>query len=425
MNRFPLEQRHVDQAKDLYTLRSHLLARHMTSIHSVMDLERRLAVHLSVLAQLAKADFSATGKDAERFLYFATKLQTDDRERLLDTCVAALEQVLEGNLNEQPVYDAFALYPPPTDLLFELYKKMPKSGLFLFKYWRQQRTELPPSLVNQAELQNEDPSLQREALFYAANRPAYGNEIFRAYYQPFLNSITYISLPEAVWEPALWGGLVRGDAGAELALRRAVELASSTEVRMRLLRLMALNGSPDHQPVLLEAFERTPQFDTRWWALTGHSASASHLIEALGQPERADSAHDDWHFLTGTFLPKRPALMLVNEQGKTVEPDSEHKGEVKMVPDSHFAQAWWEAHQASWAQQRWVMGQPDDIDWLYRLCRDYTGRLLDDLMDLLALKLQRPIAARSYSGWQFLRLQELQQSADKHPTSSPSVALSV
>ncbi len=424
MSAFPLEERHSEQAKELYELRARLLARSMTSSRSILDLERRLAVHLRVLARLSELDFSPTGGDAERFLHFATALQSDDEEALRETVRAALEQALDSSLNEQPLQDAFALYPPATDLLIEHYKITAGAGVFLFRHWRQQQIDLPASLVNQAELQREDQALQREALAYAANHPRYGTEIFRAYYEPFLNSITQIPLHETLWEPVIWGGLIRGDGDAELALRRAVERASTTEVRSRLLRVMALNAAPDHQPVLLEAFETSPRFDTRWWALTGRSDGVSYLLDALGKPERANSVEEDWRFLTGTTLPKRPALMLVDEEGGTVDPEPGTKGEVRMVPDSHYAQAWWEAHQATWGQGRWIMGQADEADWLFSLCRDYTGRVLDDLMDRLVLKLQRPIAVRGYSGWQHLRLQELERSG-KEPVGQPeSVALS-
>ncbi len=424
MKPFPLQERHAEQAKDLYELRARLLARGMTSSRSVMDLERRLAVHLNVLARLGDVAFSATGKDAERFLHFAIALQSEDREAVREAVQLALEQALDDSLNHQLLYDAFALYPPATELLIEHYKAIPKSGSFLFRHWRQQQADLPASLVNQAELQTEDHALQREALAYAANRSSYGTEIFRAYYQPLIDTITQVPLHEMLWEPVLWGGLVRGDGDAVLALRRAVELASTTEVRSRLLRLMALNASPEHQPVLLEACERSSRFDNRWWALNGRSESLAHLIDALGRPEQANGVEADWVFITGVTLPKRPALMLVGEAGDRVDPDPERRAEINMVPDNHYAQAWWEAHQATWGERRWVMGQADEADWLFELCRTYTGCVLDDLMDLLMLKLQRPLPVGHHSGWQYLRLQALEQSASAKPAPSESVAMS-
>jgi hypothetical protein len=216
---------------------------------------------------------------------------------------------------------------------------------------------------------------------------------------------------------------VRGDAGASIALQRAVEITQTPAVKARLLRLMALNGSPEHLPVLLESFEKSPHFDTLCWALSGRSENVSCLVKALGHPECAERVEDDWLFLTGAILPQRPALMLVDEQGDIVAPNPEQEKRLKMVPDSHFAQAWWEAHRADWGDQRWIMGQAADEPWLLQLCRDYTGKRLDDLMGMLSLKLKRPLGVRSYSGWQTQRLQEL-NAVHREFSKTDSVSLS-
>jgi hypothetical protein len=200
---------------------------------------------------------------------------------------------------------------------------------------------------------------------------------------------------------------VRGDIEAASALRRAVEQVTAPKVQTRLLRLMALNGAPDHLPVLLESYERSSRFDSRWWALTGKADYTPHLIQQIGQPERSEQAHDDWLFLTGVDLPQRPALMLVDQKGERVDADPQLNDRLRLVPDAHYAQSWLEAHRAAWGDQRWIMGQPATPEWLLALCREYTGECIDDLTDLLALTLQQPLGLGGRWGWQTLRLQAL------------------
>jgi hypothetical protein len=259
---FPLEQRHGKQVRELYPLRARLLGRRMSGSRSLLELERRLAVHLAILSCMNAKAGAADGDDTQRFLHFATALQTEDEQELHETCRQALEQLCDDNLADAPLLDAFSLYPPSLERLQSLYQEQPEARAAIFALWRRQRVELPAGLLNQAELQRENPRLQHEALTYAANHPAYGLELFRAYYTPFLKS-TAPTLDETLLAPVLWGGLVRGDPDAPPALQRAVERAESLEARNELLRLMALNGAPEHLPILLASARQSNGVDTR------------------------------------------------------------------------------------------------------------------------------------------------------------------
>jgi hypothetical protein len=404
---FPLQERHIKQVKELYALRSRLLDQFLSNSRSVIDLERRLSIHLNILAQLADEDFSPNGMDEERFLFFATALQSQDEEFLFEICAMAVEQLSCDDLSHRPIFDAFSLYPPSVDLMLKLYNERPSARAEIFSIWQIQNADLPAGLINQAELQSNDPSLQYEVLSYAANHPAFGVDIFRSYYSALLAPAGQFPLHESLLEPVLWGGLVRGDIEASTALRRSVEQVSSIEIRTRLLRLMALNGSPDHMSVLEESFAYSNDFNSRLWALAGMAEHAHHLIKQLGLPEQADNANSDWRLLTGDTLPDRPALMLVDDSGKNVAPDSDVESRLKMVPDTHYAQSWLESRREEWRGDRWIMGKTADIEWLSMLCRHYCGEAIDDLVDLLSLKLQQPLGSSQGYGWQKQRIETL------------------
>lgn len=421
---FPLQPEHAKLARDFYGLRNQLINRELTSRRALIELERRLSLHLALLARMQVTDFSPTGRDPERFLYFATTLQSSNQQAVLDSCHLAFEQLQDDSLDPQPVFDALACYPPPTDLLVNLYHDTPKARASLFTLWRRRPVDLPAALVNQAELQSEDPRLQIEALSYAANHPAFGLEPFRACYAPLLSPGAGPSPEEHLLEAALWGGLLRSDPQAPKALERAVEHVQSLEINSRLLRLMALNAAPEHLPILQAAYESSPRFDPRWWALTGRSEVVPHLMEQLGWPTQATAARVAWHLLTGLVLPERPSLALVDEQGERVEPDPETASRLKQIPDIDAARAWWEGQRDTWGDQRWIMGQPDETTCLFALCRDTTGRTVVDLLDRLALKLGRPLGIQGRWGWQQLGLEALvaleKSIPDKAPGAGPA-----
>ncbi len=417
---FPLQERHIRKVQELYLLRSNLLNRSLSSSRSVIDLERRLSIHLNILSQLADKEFSPNGEDEERFLFFATALQSQDEGTIFETCSQAVDQLADKNLSSRPIYDAFALYPPSVEMMQRLYYERPTARAECFSIWRVQRADLPAGLINQTELQSEDYLLQYEILSYAANHPDFGVDIFRSYYAAQQASTGHFSLHESLLEPVLWGGLVRGDTEASNALRKAVEQVSSIEIRTKLLRLIALNGAPDHMSVLEESFEYSEKFDSRWWVLAGMAEYAQHLIKQLGLPKQADSANSDWQLLTGINLPDRPALMLIDDSGDRVAPDSEVESRLNMVPDTFYAESWLESRREEWSSDRWIMGQVANAEWLSTLCRHYCGEAIDDLADLLALKLQQPLGSNQGYGWQRQRIETINRLDSDKGSSEPA-----
>jgi hypothetical protein len=74
----------------------------MTGSRHLIELERRLSVHLAILARMNTVDGSPDGEDTQRFVHFAVALQTEDEQVILDTCCLALEQLCDDNLTDTP-----------------------------------------------------------------------------------------------------------------------------------------------------------------------------------------------------------------------------------------------------------------------------------------------------------------------------------
>jgi hypothetical protein len=405
MANFPFKARNSNLVRNYYLMHNQMLEPYTSASCAVEEMEDRITEHLDQLARLGEPCGAPDGDDAERFLFYATTLQSAEPETLEEIVRLAFAQMDDANLTNLPIYHAFTLYPPPLEGMLALYHALPAARTPLFALWDRQRADLPERLVDQAEQQREDPTLQCQALGYAADHPAYGVERFRPYYEPLLDPAGRPPRYELLLEPALWGGLVRGDPEASVALRRAVERVQTPQMQPRLLRLLALNGAPEDLALLLSACERAPLFDLRWLGLTGRQEAVAPLIDRLGRATTAASANDAWMLLFGESLRLDPVLALVGEPG---EPSPERDGPQPMIASRQQAQDMWEYRRASWGKRRWLMGRPDDPDWQYEHCRLWAGAISIDLMDRLSLKHQRPLGPWHLYGWRSHQLRQLE-----------------
>jgi len=422
MSSFPYQNIHQQLAEDLYGQRAGILKAGQADALSLIALERRLMVHLSVLALLAEADLETKGKDAVRFVNFSMALQSNDQQMVEAACRLALTQLANDDLAVDPILDALTFFPPDTRLLTSLYQTCPESRCQLFILWHRLLRALPVGLLNQAELQTLDSKLQCQVLTYAADHPAYGIDIFRAYYANLLSYAPQARVPDCILEPVLWGGLVRGDPEVPLAIQRALGLVGDEKVRMRLLRLLALNGDAAHLPVILEFHRYEPVEGAYLLALTGLAEGVPYLVEGLGKPEMSQANCRAWDWMTGAPLPERPCLMLVGEDGTTMSRPADPGHLLRQVPDQHVAQSWWESHRQQWGGQRWIKGASQDSQGLFSLAQERIGEPAQDVMALLSLKLGRPLGISPW-GWQSLRQQKLQalsRELDKQPSSARS-----
>jgi hypothetical protein len=373
--------------------------------------------HLHVLARLGAQKLGAQGRDGVRFVDYAVALQADDPVAVENVCHLAIEQLGDPAIPASPILDAFALFPPDNALLIELYQTRPQAGVHLFTLWHRQGAALPTELVNQAELQQQDKTLQTRALTYAADQPACGNDRFRPYYTGLLEHSPGKPTPMHLLIPALRGGLLRGDPQAAPALRRALALIETPDDQLTLLRLLALNGDRGDLPVLHKHYQQSPARGPRLLALTGLAESVPGLLDSLGRPDLSEASAGAWTWLTGVTLPQRPHLMMVDNQGDNQTPANQEEADLKRVPDRATAEAWWQRQAPAWGDERRIAGAPLEAARLIQLARERVGDALADLLDLLALHLKRPLGITPW-GWTVPRRQRLQ--ALETPPANPS-----
>lgn len=404
---FPFEDRHRKAAEELYNSHSRLQARGECDAAALIALEGRLMAHLHVLARLGALKLDGKGRDAVRFVDYAVALQADDPAVVGAACRLAIEQLGDPALSAAPILAAFVLYPPDNALLIEIYRTRPEAGVHLFTLWRRQGAALPTELVNQAELQPQDKTLQYRALAYAADQPSYGSDRFRPYYAGLLEQAPGEPTPAHLLIPALRGGLLRGDPDAAPALRRALAQIEAPDDQLTLLRLLALNGDRADLPVLYEHYRQSPAQGLRLLALTGLVESIPSLLDSLGRPDLSAASAGSWIWLTGVTLPQRPHLMLVDDQGGSQTPANQSEADIKQVPDRATAEAWWQNCAPAWGDERRIAGAPLEAARLIQLAREQAGDALADLLDLLALHLKRPLGITPW-GWTTPRRQRLQ-----------------
>lgn len=417
---FPFEDRHRKAAEELYNHRSRLLDRGECGAAALIAVEGRLMAHLHVLARLGAQKLGGQGCDGARFVDYAVALQADDPVAVENACRLAIEQLGEPAIPASPILDAFALFPPDNALLIELYRTRPETGVPLFTLWHRQGSPLPTELVNQAELQQQDKTLQTRALTYAADQPACGNDRFRPYYTGLLEPSPGEPTPVHLLVPALRGGLLRGDPDAAPALRRALAQVETPDGPFALLRLLALNGDRADLPVLHEHCQQSPAQGLHLLALTGLAQSVPYLLDSLGRPDLSEASAKAWRWLTGVTLPHRPHLMLVDDQGGSQTPANQSEADMKRVPDRATAEAWWQNCAPAWGEQRRIAGTPLEAARLIQLAREQVGDALTDLLDLLALHLKRPLGITPW-GWTAPCRQRLQ--ALETPSTKPSAGV--
>ncbi len=414
----PLLQTHRDSAEALFRQRGQWRQAEGISSRSLQRLEQRLRLHLHVLARIPpEADAPEPSNTAAAFVRLAAALQGENGEQR----AAAANQALEWLGGDAPplreaAFEALALYPVPEAVAEtrRAWEEVPDLRAALVDIWRIQGTSVPRGLLNQGELHAHDAGLQAAVLRYSADWPEAGLSVFRPYYHA-LNDDPFARIAEhALLAEALRGGLLRGDADAVLALRRAIEQQAGPDETAPLLRLAAFSGEPGFHPVLQQHARSEPDSGYRLLALWGRREAVDDLLEGLESPRDNAPAAAAWHLLTGQRLPRRPRMQVVGEQ----EPESA-AGE--SIADIEAARRWWSATREGWApDERRLLGRPlsaaAPIAWL----ADEAGAPAADALDLLGLHLGRPVGVAPET-W-ILRRQERLASLDISEPAAPQVA---
>jgi hypothetical protein len=410
-----LVTQHREAARELYRRRVRMLKTGTADSASLQKTERRMRV--AIAGAIPGQGKEQKPRDAAAgFVAYATRIVNEkDETNRYATYKNALVELEEGGHVAEGVFDALMLYPPDNlDWMLTQYREQPKLRVHLFRLWRAQSVALPTGLINQADVQSQDVALQQSALHFAANSPHYGKEMFSAYYRDQRTAHTGERITETALAPAIWGGLVRGDDEAYIALRSVVEHASDLAVRHDLLRLLALAGREEDLPILLSYAERDPQRGYPLLALYGRPGVVPAILQGLESANSLQAAYAAWLMLTNLPLSLRPRLMLVDEHEET-DPYEAVEAEMEMIPDATLARKWWETQQPHWPpDHRRFSGVDLTRENLSQAITRRIGAAADDLTALLALDLRRPLGLGS--GWECQRQEKLRQLLAGQPT---------
>ena len=394
-------QTHWDSVLVLFRQRYAWSTRELADAAPLERLEQRLRLHLHVLARCPETFERQPEKTPDTFAWVASQLSSPAADVRQKGYQKACDLLIEGGPKGLGAYTALTLFCPPKDdrRSLDLYRDHEKLRPILFSLWREQGFQIPSALYNRAELQRHDPELQQAALAYAADNPKVSSELFRAYYQPLLGSARPVGVASGIMCAALRGGLLRGDRDLPKALRRAIELEVSPAAQLALLRLGALSGNREIYPVLHSRLETQPQNGAHLLALYGRPEALDDLVTALESAPAMESAASAWYWLTGQRLGRKPRIKLVG--GDNQESSDE------TMPDADAARKWLKQKRSSFNEDtRLFRGSVTDLPLFQAAGQDLAGQGDADLLDLLAIQLQRPLGLTA-GAWRSVRRQGL------------------
>lgn len=401
---------HLVAAQSLYRQRLNWLRMDRVDMQSMLQLEYRLRVHLYVLAHELNSNTSEPEAAPETFIYLASRLSSNEVIQQQRAAMQACTWLAEVSARAQGARDALLLFSNPVvhEAMSQAYRHNETLRALLIYILSQQGVHLPQGLITQAELQQHDVLLQAQILYYAANHAIAGLDQFSRHYQPLL--VYSDKTPEhPVLVAALWGGLVRGDEDAAIALRRAIERETDDIQRMDLLRLAALTGDAEYFPIFDALTQRVPQIAYHFLALQGNHESAEIILQGLSHPRTAEHAEPAWWWISGQTLPNKPRLSVVGEEN----PDDDLEDNVGVMPDAQYAQQWWDKQKKEPAL-RYLQGQVLTSARIQSLLTRYAGNISHDLIDLLAIQSRQPVSFSSHT-WHDVRMCKLQAMIENLP----------
>lgn len=396
---------HLESAAALYRQRMGWLQADRISMPSMLDLEYRLRVHLHVLSRCIDENDSEPGQLADTFIYLASRFSCRDLEIEKRTAALACEWLLEDGPRAHGARDALLLFPSAIVYaqMQQTYIEVESLRPVLIYILAQHGARLPKALTHQAELQNQDPFLQAQTLYYAANDTNSDVAMFREYYSSLISNHEIGEVDHGALVAAIWGGLVRDDRDAEIAIQRAIELETDDIQRLDFLRFAAMTGKQDYYPMLSHVVEKAPEVGYHFLALHGRHQSVDTILTGLTHPRTANYAEQAWWWVSGQTLPKKPRLSVVgNDNG-----DEAFEEEVGFVPDAHAAEQWWNK-QSGDKSHRWLQGQQFSIDVVKKMLQQQAGLISNDIFDLAALTGKTPIQLGNYT-WHDARLRKITQ----------------
>jgi hypothetical protein len=398
---------HKNCAKGLYRQRTAMLQETNVNVHNLQQLEERLRLHLFAVRQFDPEPEDEPTEAAEAFVYLSTGFLSDNLRANQAAWIFARQWLGEDTPRAGAARDALILFPLPNLMhgIEKAYQEEAGIRPILIYIGDVLGFPLPKGLLNQGELQIQDPALQAQVMRLLASREDTGMDVFRHYYNALVtNPRAQLDNPE-VLEYAIWGGMQRGDPDATTALRRAIEIQRDEKLRERLLRLVALSGDPEMYPVLQQTLLKKSEFAYYLLALTGLPQAKDDVLAGLNDPRTADHAARAWYWMTAQNLSKKPRLTVVGDD----ETQNTSDAESDTVPNPDDALSWYAQHGGIWTDSvRLVHGKPMNPVWLLHLAKNWCGRNGTDYIDLLAMSLARPLAISDHR-WEIQRQAQLQE----------------
>ena len=408
---------HLHSAAALYRQRMGWLQKDSIDMQSMLDLEYRLRVHLHVLSSCVDENDPEPEQAADTFVYLAARFSQRNADIEKQAAKLACKWLLDDGPKSHGARDALLLFPSPTvyGVMQQTYAEAEGLRPILIYVLSQQGARLPKGLVHQAELQNQDPFLQAQTLYYAANDINSDLGMFKDYYASLVSNHEIGEVDHGALVAAIWGGLVRDDHDAELALQRAIEHENDDIQRLDFLRFAALLGKSDYYPILKQIVDKAPEVGFHFLALHGETRSVETILEGLKHPRTANYAEQAWWWVSGQTLPKKPRLSVVGEESE----ESDHEEEVGFVPDAQVAEQWWGKCSRD-QSTRWLQGKTFSIELIQTMLKNQTGLISNDIFDLFALSANSPVQLGNYT-WHDTRLTKIAQIEKSSPSSIADV----
>jgi len=393
----------LNHAKALYRQREGCLQKNRVDMRQLLEIEARIREHIYAMSRIKPLDDAEPVDAADAFIYISNRLIQSDKTVQSEGAEYACELLLEPDAKSVAARNALLLFPSKTSYqsMYRMYKSNENLRAVIIYILTQQSANLPEELINQAELSQQDPLLQAQILNYVANDIDSGLSLFSERYLHLVNHSNENDVDHAVLLASIWGGMVRQDQDAFIALRRAIELEQDDIQRLDFLRLAALTGDADYFPLLNGLVEHTPAIGYYFLALHGSRESVETILNGLQHPRTSEFAEEAWWLSTGQILAKIPRISVVGEEDSSAEQEEE----IGFIPDAETAETWWDKNTDK-PVARWLAGESYSLMALQMLLNNFTGQISADLFSLYSLAIQSPIQIGQYN-WHAVRLHKI------------------
>jgi len=396
------EEIHTSAAQDLYTQRLSWLQIPYINMQSILHLEYRLRLHVQILSHIQLSTNREPEMAPDTFVYLARRFSQPDALQQSRATEQACEWLGENTARAQGARDALLLYlkPAVVHTLCKACRKNASQRVLMMHLLGQSGNVLSRELFRQTQDDMHEPMILAQFLHYAANSSEYDTEVFSQHYLPLLKRASGI-VPGQPLLAAIWGGLIRGDYRAKIALHRAIERHADGIMYFEFLRLAALTGDTEYLPLYTGLIESAPQRAFHYLAIYGRPEGVERILLGLEQPRTAHYAETAWWWISGQTLAKKPRMSLVGRQNVS----NLLLDNFDYIPEPQAARDWWD-RQRQEAGLRYLQGKPLDSGRVLASLKHYTGSSSLEFIDLLSLQYRQPLQLARY-GWHEERLRQI------------------